>query len=246
MLSARGPRLRDRTDHAAKPFYCCCRHAAAAAMMMARRFACPAVHECVYEPREVPNADKDMSGTVIVRPTRPEWLKILGEMVMQSRTRPPQEATRATPTLTCMSTLNVCQVQITNEAVRRRAATARDASKPLLLEYMADRVDIDEPLFGYLAVTRDQGWMQGYVTCTTFTTWHRGFRWDSLNPCLSLAEPPNDDNGGVPEDATNACKVDADGHLSAELMTEVFGGDPDNEGIVWPRVAGAHPTCQQL
>jgi hypothetical protein len=94
-----------------------------------------------------------MAGTVIVRPTREEWLKLLGEMV-----------------------------QMTNEAVRRRAATIRDASKPLSLEYMADRCDVDDPLFGYLAVTADKGWMQGYVTCTTFTTWHRFFRWDSTDP----------------------------------------------------------------
>jgi hypothetical protein len=25
--------------------------------------------------------------------------------------------------------------------------------------------------------------------------------------------------------------------LSAELMQEVFAGDPDGEGVVWPRVA---------
>ena len=39
-----------------------------------------------------------------------------------------------------------------NEAVRRRASTVRDASKPLSLEYMADRLDVDDPLTGYLAV----------------------------------------------------------------------------------------------
>lgn len=52
---------------------------------------------------------------------------------------------------------------------------------------------MDDPLFGYLAVTKDKGWMQGFVTCTTFTTWHRGFRWDSLNPCLDLSHGPGDE-----------------------------------------------------
>ena len=75
-----------------------------------------------------------------------------------------------------------------NEAVRRRASTARDASKPLSLEYMADRLDIDDPLHGYLAVAREEGWLQGFVTYTTWTTWHRDFRWDSTNPVLEMVE----------------------------------------------------------
>ena len=78
--------------------------------MLARRFSCPPVTEMLYEPRSIPSARPDMKGTVICRPTRAEWLQLLGEMV-----------------------------QMTNEAVRRRAKTARDASKPLSLEYMADR-----------------------------------------------------------------------------------------------------------
>ena len=201
--------------------------------MLARRFSCPAVHEAAYEPRDVPNGDKDMKNTVILRPQREEWLQLLGEMV-----------------------------QITNEAVRRRASCARDASKPLSLEYMADRCDVDDPLFGYLAVTKDKGWMQGFVTCTTFTTWHRGFRWDSTNPLLELgsgphghhASPekkaktkevangsssPSSSTGGTqpPEPPRRSYAIDADGKLSHELMTEVHAGDPDNEGVVWPRVA---------
>ena len=50
---------------------------------------------------------------MLVAPSRSEWLSMLGEMV-----------------------------QMVNEAVRRRAATAKDASKPLSLEYMADRLDV--------------------------------------------------------------------------------------------------------
>ena len=37
-------------------------------------------------------------------------------------------------------------------------------------------------------VTAAEGWMQGFVTCTTFTTWHHGFRWDSTNPALDLLD----------------------------------------------------------
>ena len=103
--------------------------------MLARRFALPAIWEASYEQREVPQANKDMEGSVIFRPARDDWMKHLGEMV-----------------------------QMTNEAVRRqavRAGSAKDAAKPLSLEYMADRLDIDDPLFGYMAATRDEGWLQG-------------------------------------------------------------------------------------
>ena len=78
--------------------------------MLARRFSCPPVNEASYEPRLIPNASRDMEGTVLVQPPREYWLTLLGEMV-----------------------------QMVNEAVRRRASSVRDASKPLSLEYMADR-----------------------------------------------------------------------------------------------------------
>ena len=177
-----------------------------ASLGLARRFALPPVEEAVYELRDIPDAKKDMSGSVILRPARETWLSLLGEMV-----------------------------QMTNEAVRRRAASARDASKPLSLEYMADRLDIDDPLFGYLAVTADKGWMQGFVTCTTFTTWHRNFAWDSLHPCVDLSG--GHDEGGEDAVGADGRVVDADGSLSIELMREVYAGDPDDHGVQWPRVA---------
>ena len=141
--------------------------------MLARRFSCPPVFEAAYEPREVPEAARDMRGSVIFRPTREDWLRLLGEMI-----------------------------QLTNEAVRRRAASARDASKPLQLEFMADRIDVDDPLFGYMAVTKDKGWLQGFITATTFTTWHRGFRWDSLSPCVDHEPSHDHDNASSPSGST--------------------------------------------
>ena len=132
--------------------------------MCTRRFALPPVNEAIYEPRSIPNASRTLEGTLLISPSRAEWLTMLGEMV-----------------------------QMVNEAVRRRAATAKDASKPLSLEYMADRLDIDDPLVGYVAVMEATGWLQGFVTCTTFTTWHRDFRWDSLNPILDLTERHDDE-----------------------------------------------------
>ena len=161
--------------------------------MLARRFALPPVHEAKYEPRQIPNAAPDMVGTAIIRPPREIWLTLLGEMV-----------------------------QMVNEALRRRASCARDASKPLSLEYMADRLDVDDPLLGYLAVSREDGWLQGFVTCTTFTTWHADFRWDSLSPAVELATDHGESQGRTP-------RVDEDGSLADELQARtarVVGESP--------------------
>jgi len=57
-------------------------------------------------------------------------------------------------------------------------------SKPLSLEYIADRLDVDDPIFGFVIRTNpnisnpttlmprlDSGMLQGFITCTTFTNW---------------------------------------------------------------------------
>jgi hypothetical protein len=36
--------------------------------------------------------------------------------------------------------------------------------------------------------TKDEGWLQGFITITTFTIWHRHFRWDSLHPEAGLED----------------------------------------------------------
>ena len=178
--------------------------------MLARRFACPPVNEAAYAPGGIPNADpKELTGTVLMPAPRETFLSLLGEMV-----------------------------QMVNEAVRRRASTAKDASKPLSLEYMADRFDVDDPLRGYLAFTASEGWLQGFITATTFTTWNHGFRWDSRNPEMDLLHKHGDDDdkhGGAVTKA--ARKIDADGVLADELQSQLHAGDPDDAGIVYPTVA---------
>ena len=42
-------------------------------------------------------------------------------------------------------------------------------AKPLSLEYMADRLDVDDPLFGYIAVSTDKSWLQGCAGCARRT-----------------------------------------------------------------------------
>ena len=56
--------------------------------MLARRFSLPPVTEALYDPKDVPSCDKDMTGTVIVKPPRDTWMQMLGEMVQACQPSP--------------------------------------------------------------------------------------------------------------------------------------------------------------
>ena len=99
-------------------------------------------------------------------------------------------------------------------------------TKPLGLEYMADRLDTDDPIFGYMVRTKREGWLQGFITLTTFTTWHKDFEWNSL-----VRE------AGISDDDKRNYRWDFDNRLALALQAQERAGDPDNEGIVWHRVA---------
>lgn len=126
------------------------------------------------------------------------------------------------------------------EAMRRRPEELKICgAKPLSLEYLADRLDIDDPCFGYMVRTqeplgrRDKNWkkgmLQGFVTCTTFTNWQRSFCWDSVNVAAYECDDP------VHSDPAR-CR-DTDGSLARSLQNSVRGGDINMEGIVWPHIA---------
>jgi len=139
-------------------------------------------------------------------------------------------------------------VLLCTEALRRTTAN-RCSSKPLSLEYIADRLDVDDPCFGYV-IRSDQGMLQGFITVTTFTNWQKTFRWDSLHELAfyyddsdSEQEEDNDkqqqqrDSNIIIHGPTKRRRVDRDGSLARELETTVRQGDPYGEGIVWPRIA---------
>ena len=73
-----------------------------------------------------------------------------------------------------------------------------------------------------------------FITVTTFTTWHRNFRWDSLHPSAGVLDFGD---GETSHDHVKGVKVDREGCISRDLMAQIYAGDPDGEGIVWPRVA---------
>ena len=57
----------------------------------------------------------------------------------------------------------------------------------LPLVYIADRMDIDDPLWGYQVRCESTGWLQGFITCTVFTTWTHFFEWNSSHIASGMA-----------------------------------------------------------
>jgi len=172
--------------------------------MMAQRKTMPKLHSPCYDLEDVPSAQRDLSGSVVVRvKERADWMASLAEMLL-----------------------------LCNEAAARRIAkighkklSDGTQTKPLGLEYIADRLDTDDPLNGFQVRSSD-GWLQGFITTTTFTVWQRDFRWDSLAP-----------ESGISDEDLSERKWDSDNALAKELETQERDGDPDNEGIIWPKLA---------
>jgi hypothetical protein len=128
------------------------------------------------------------------------------------------------------------------EAMRRRPCPRGQGSKPLSLEYLADRFDIDDPLFGYLIRTEQnlqkskdwkRGMLQGFITVTTFTNYQKTFRWDSENEAAFACDECTLET----ERLSGVRKWDEDGSLAREMEASIRCGDIWNEGIVWPRIA---------
>lgn len=100
--------------------------------------------------------------------------------------------------------------------------------KPLSLDYIADRLDIDNPLRGFMIRHKTGGWLQGFILVTTFTTWQRWFRWDSLAKEAGLVNAKGSAAQGV---------WDHDGKLTNQMESVTRSGDPENEGVIWGRIA---------
>jgi hypothetical protein len=156
-------------------------------------------------------------------------------------------------------------VLLCNEVMRRRVvrgsssgsnSSEKRTSKPLGLEYMADRIDIDDPLFGFVVRTAtttanasttnsnsctavaanvepQRGMMQGFITISTFTNWQNSFRFDSIHPNAFAY----DDIELSKEMSSHQRKYDIDGSLAALMQNTIHAGNPWDEGIVWPHIA---------
>jgi len=192
--------------------------------MLATRFSQPPQAEPEYNMREVPRCPRDLEGSVVVAiKDRQQWFDMQAEILL-----------------------------ICNEAKeRRRLACPGDlgcahSSKPLAMEYIADRIDTDDPIWGFVVREKQTGALQGFIEMTTFTTWHHSFRWDSL--CVEAGLRSTDDESEIVYDTPEELKIanwhkqrrlDSDGSLSRALEEELRDGDPaaSGGGAIWPHVA---------
>ncbi|KAL7575934.1 hypothetical protein ACA910_000731 [Epithemia clementina (nom. ined.)] len=188
--------------------------------MNATRFALPPLAQPTYSFGAIPRASyPDLKGSTLecVR-DREYFQRCMAEMV-----------------LVCKEAVRRQRSHRNNSSTpNNTATTTADGSKPLSLEYLADRLDVDEPLWGYVVRHEQGGRMQGFICVTTFTNYEQSFRWDSLNEDAAFA----DDN---PEEQrmrlTGERKVDTSGELARQLQATVRTGNVWQEGIVWPRIA---------
>jgi hypothetical protein len=197
----------------------------------AMRFAQNPLPQPSYNFANVPKAARDLTGSVLQHVTDREHLKV------------------------CMAEM----LLLCKEAMRRRPSNTGNGSKPLSLEYLADRLDVDDPCFGYLIRTDkhvvtdssagasdtgdnnanntnnnwEKGMLQGFITVTTFTNWQTTFRWDSRNATAFSYDDEESDLQRLQGER----KWDVTGDLANDMQGTVRCGDIWNEGIVWPRVA---------
>ena len=194
------------------------------ASMTSQRRLRTALAEPAYDLELVPSAARDLAGSALVRVEgTASWERLIGEMLLLCNEASWRyvQAERARPG-------------------PRRLELAPTEPKPLMLEYISDRVDTDEPLWGYVARTSAEGWMQGFVCVTQFTTWQPYFRWTSGAPSAGVTA---DDvashavDGRAPTLDAAASVGTGAVSLTRELQCARRGGDPEGEGVVWPRVA---------
>mmetsp|Transcript_27335 Transcript_27335/g.83096 ORF Transcript_27335/g.83096 Transcript_27335/m.83096 type:complete len:1063 (-) Transcript_27335:1086-4274(-) len=116
--------------------------------------------ETIYDFARVPLCKPDLSESVLLRPaSRRQWFACLKELE-----------------------------SLAQESLERRATRLgllRPSGLPLV--YIADRMDIDDPLWGYQVRSAATGWLQGFITLTVFTTWTHFFQWDSLSERSGMA-----------------------------------------------------------
>ena len=199
--------------------------------LSAQRFAGKPLLQPAYDFRDVPWCAKDLSGSTLSEVTnREHFVDSIAEFVL-----------------------------LCNEATRRKHQFQCDGSstkksicsKPLSIEYIFDRIDTDDPIWGFMVRTDTptslkgrassvkatpqwrRGMLQGFITVTTFTIWKSSFRFDSLHD-IAFAY----DHDELKAEAMEGIrKYDRDGRLAEELEATVKGGDPWNEGIVFPKIA---------
>ena len=147
-----------------------------------------------YRFRDVEKCQKTLTGSVVqeIPSSRESFKEIMAEMVL-----------------------------LCTEAVKR-SRSGRTASKPLSLEYIADRLDVDDPCFGYV-IRSETGHLQGFITVTTFTNWQKTFSWDSLQEMSFYYDDASDDANAdanvSKEDSNSSSAEDEENHSESAIST---------------------------
>ena len=136
-----------------------------------------------YDFAVVPQCTSDLTDSVLLRPSkRNQWFVCVKELE-----------------------------SLAKESLDRRALRLQlPPPSGLPLVYIADRMDIDDPLWGYQIRSKEQGWLQGFLTMTVFTTWTHYFEWNSINPASGMAAARIANSlVGVPDEAVEILTADA-------------------------------------
>ena len=174
------------------------------AAMTSRRRLRPALIEPPYDLELVPVPPRDGAGSYLRRVEGNDaWEPLLPEIVL------------------------LCDEAAWRRAVKdkKKMKSPPVEAKPLMLEYISDRVDTDDPIFGFVLRSQAERWLQGFAMVTTFTTWTPYLRFTTTAPSAAVTL----------DDA--ATRVIADDDLVAELQSCRRAGDFEAEGVVWPKVA---------
>mmetsp|Transcript_23353 Transcript_23353/g.30296 ORF Transcript_23353/g.30296 Transcript_23353/m.30296 type:complete len:949 (+) Transcript_23353:600-3446(+) len=183
-----------------------------AAMTSCRRLR-PALKDPGYDMELVPNAiSKNGDGSYLRRLEGHEaWEKLIAEIVLLCG----EAAWRR---------MHRDGILMKNNQQTINIGPPPDA-KPLMLEYISDRVDTDDPILGFELRTIRQDWLQGFAMYTTFTTWTPYFRFTNRAPAAAITL-----------DDISYHRV-ANDQLINELESCRRAGDYEAEGVVWPKIA---------
>jgi len=208
--------------------------------LQARRFHGKPLHQPNYNFRDVPWCSRDLSAsTLSVVTKRQHLVDSIAELTLLCN-----EATRRSQARNDVSSSS-------SSSWGSAVPTKKKLTKPLSIEYIFDRIDTDDPIWGLMVRTNTpvsfkgrpsnfkasplwkRGMLQGFITMTTFTNWQSSFRFDSLSD-MAFGQ---DDDELEEEMKSGLRKYDKDGSLAKELEASVKGGNPHMEGIVYPRIA---------
>jgi len=198
---------------------------------VAKRYPGKPLEQPCYRMRDIPFCEKDLKGSTIEEIEGRDIVNnAMAEMILLTTETTRRKFEREEEKLANEGTQRKWKKEQRNRKGGRE-------TKPLSLEYMADRLDVDDPLFGFIVRTNDSqnnfvsnklgiaatvpidknvegGMLQGFITFTTFTNWQKTFRWDSMHDSTFSY----DDSVTVKEMRNGTKEYDRDGSLASQLQ----------------------------